>query len=490
MYQKYIRETAPSDVAVLVERGDVHETIRARGEVATSKEYNLEFATLGTVSSVYVKEGESVVSGAPLIKLDTKELSLEAERLTSLVSQRNATLEKLTAGASSADVAVYEARVASAVSAQSETEKQEVLALRAVSSAINDAVQGTTDLFYSNPQSPSPKLLFNIPDSTLQNSLENERVALVPTLTRSADFSNISANDSVHAVSTQFQQDAQRVGVFLDNNAKALNIAISNPTDVSKIASWQTSVASARTALNTKASALALAEDAHTKAESALLIAQKELAQAKSPSREEDVAVAKASLNEAQTQVKIVQEQIRKAVIFAPESGRVVKVGYKVGETARSGTPAVVLNALLPKVTSDISELDIVSIREKDGNPVSFVFDAMPEKKYTGKVLSVEPQKINKDGDTYYRVNFSLDTADTAIRPGMTGDVNISVSEKKNVVKIPEYATFKRDGVTYARVERNGVIEEVQIKLGVSDGEYREVISGLNEGEKVLIPTD
>lgn len=490
VYQKYIRETAPSDVAVFVERGDLKEIVRARGEVATSKEYNLEFPTIGTVSNVYVKEGGGVTIGAPLMKLETRELSLETERLTALVNERSANLAKLTAGAKPADVAVYEARVASALSAQSETEKQEVLALRAVSSAINDAVQGTTDLFYSNPQSPSPKLSFYIADSMLQNSLENERVALVPTLIRSADFSNISANDNLHATSVQFQSDTQRVGTFLDNNAKALNIAISTPTDSTKIASWQTLVASARTALNTKASALALAEEAHTAAESALLVAQKELAQAKSPAREEDITAAKASLSEAQAQVKIVNEQIRKAVISAPESGRVVKVAYKMGETVRPGTPAVVLHAFLPKVTSDISELDIVRIREKDGNPVSFTFDALPDKTYTGKVLSVEPQKINKDDDTYYRVNFSLDTTDAAIRPGMTGDVIISISEKKNVVKIQEYATFKRDDVVYVRVERNGVVEEVPIKLGVSDGEYREVVSGLDEGEKVLIPTD
>lgn len=103
---------------------------------------------------------------------------------------------------------------------------------------------------------------------------------------------------------------------------------------------------------------------------------------------------------------------------------------------------------------------------------------------------SVEPQKVEKEDDTYYRVNFALDAPSDALRPGMSADVYIIVAAKENVLKIPEYAHYDRDSVSYASVKRNGEAREVALTLGISDGDFREVISGLSEGETVVVPVD
>lgn len=487
-YQKYFKDAGSEQVLALVELGDLEEIIRVQGEVVPVNEYNLEFATPGIVSNVYVKEGSEIVAGTPLMKLNTSELVLEKEQLDSLVAQRVADLAKLTAGATTADIAVYQAKESNAVLALRETEKTEQLALRAVFTAIDDAVRGTTDMFYSNTNSQSPQLSFSVSDSNLENALESERASIEALLSRDATLASSASSSDLHATALQMQADAQRIGVFLDNNAKALSTAVSSSISVSTIQSWQASVAAARSALNVNVSALAVAEQSRAGAVATLLVTQKELALKQSPPRIEDIQAAKAILAAAESQVGLIQEKIRKATIFAPEKSRVVHVAYKVGEAVRSGSPAVTLNGLFPEVESDVSELDIA--RVENGAEARISFDALPGTLYDGKVITIDPQKKEKDGDTYYRVNFSLTKPSTAIRSGMTAEVLIKVSEKKHVLKIHEYATYERGGVVYARVLRDNKTVEVPVTLGISDGEYREVVSGLSEGDQVVVPLD
>lgn len=491
VYQKYIRDTGPAELRVTVGRGDMEEVLRARGEVVPEREYNLEFASGGIVAKVYVAEGEEVAAGEALMELDTSELRLEEERLVSLVAQRTADRAKLALTASPADVVVYEVKVLSAATALHEAEKAEVLALRAVSSAMDDAVHGTTDLFYSNPGSTGPKLSVNTSDSQLASSMETERAQLGSVLDRAALAAAVSPDGDLHAAAAQMQADAQRIGVFLDDNAKLLNVAVTAGTvSASSIETWKSAVAAARVTLNTKASALAAAEEGRTSAEAAHSVAEKELASRNSPARAEDIAAADAALKEAGGQVNIVREKIRKAVLRAPEKSRVIKIAFKAGEAFRSGTSAATLHSLTSKVRTEISELDIVRVRMRDGQMARMSFDALPGYSYTGTVSSIEPQKIEKDGDAYYRVNLTLEGASADIRPGMSAEVYIIVSQKDGVLRLPGYATFDRDGTVYARVERNGIVEEVKVGLGISDGEYSEVITGLSEGDTVIVPSD
>lgn len=485
VYQKYFRESGTAELRVPVSRGDMQQVVRARGEAVPDAEYDLEFSAAGTVSAIYVKEGQTVAANARLASLDTQELQLEETRLEALLAERTSDRDKLLAGGSASALAVAQAKVTSAQSALAEAEKVESAAVRTIATSMDDAVHNTTDDFYSNPRGAQPQLLFSVSDSQMRISLQNERTQLEGVLAQAAAAAATSSGIST-ALPLE-QSAATRVGTFLDGNADALNQAVTNSGNASDIARWLTAVKAARAQLDAANAALTTAEQSRMSLSSSLAVAQQEFAALRAPARPEDVAAANAAVADVESQIAIAKERIRKATIYAPEKAEVMKLGYRIGETARPGTPAIILHTLSPKIESDISELDIPLL--STGLPATIAFDAVPGEPYPAILAAIDPQKIDKDGDTYYRVDFSLSSSTPFLRAGMSADVRVSVSHKQGVLKIPEYAAYEREGKTYVRVVRDGAISEVPVVLGISDGESREVVSGLSEGDTVVVST-
>lgn len=486
VYTKYFQGSEEDTLQAAVVRGDIEELVQARGEVVAGREYKLEFGSSGIIEAVYVREGDTVRKGDPLMKLDTNELAAQKAQFQALVAQREADVAKLSAGGSAADIAVARAKVTSAESTLAEAQRVELLALRAVASAMDDAVHGTTDQYYNNPLSAQPHLKFST-TGQIEYSLENERVQLEPVITRA--FTTVPVTTaSLKSQVDQMQVDAARVGAFLDLNSLALAQGALSTVSASELALWQSATAAARTALNTKTSALASAEEARVSASTNLALVQQQLASLMSPARPEDIAAARALLAEAQAQVRLVDEKLAKATLSAPADAEVVDIGYHSGEAFRTGVAAVVIHALVPKVQSDISELDIAKVSA--GLPARITFDALPGRVFEATVANVEPQKVTKDDDTFYRVNFALAHATSSIRAGMSADVNVVISQRHATLKVPAYAIVDKDGSSFARVRRQGSVIEIPVTLGASDGNDIEVLSGLAEGEQVIVPTE
>ena len=142
------------------------------------------------------------------------------------------------------------------------------------------------------------------------------------------------------------------------------------------------------------------------------------------------------------------------------------------------------------KIQTDISELEIVKIKEKEGNFVIAKLDAFSDTEIKGKVFSIEPKEIVKDGDKYYRVNISIEQNNLEIRSGMSADLSIFVSSKDNVLKIPELAVVKKEGKNFVNVLEGKEQKEVEIKTGISDGEFIEITEGLTEGQTVVVSAE
>jgi multidrug efflux pump subunit AcrA (membrane-fusion protein) len=194
-----------------------------------------------------------------------------------------------------------------------------------------------------------------------------------------------------------------------------------------------------------------------------------------------------------------VDEKIRKSTLRAPGAGIVKKVYLEERETFKPGMSALLLVSSGYKIRSDISELDISKVRYVNGNEALIRFDAFPEKSFKGKVVFIEPQEILKEGDVYFRTDVFLENRGEEIRSGMTADVVLYGLLKKEVLRIPELAVYKREGRSLVKVARGierkedideGALSEVEIVTGISDGELVEVVSGLTEGEFVAVSSN
>jgi len=124
------------------------------------------------------------------------------------------------------------------------------------------------------------------------------------------------------------------------------------------------------------------------------------------------------SANTAGTRAALANAEIR-----APFPGVITDLNLKVGEFAASGKSAITVsdNSQWLVKTKDLTETDVVNIKE--GQTVTVKFDAFPDRKFKGNVISVGEHYSENQGDIVYKVTILLTDTDSAMRWGMTAEV-------------------------------------------------------------------
>jgi len=505
-YQKYFKKEGPKFLFFQVERGNIQDIVKVRGEVVPENDFDLEFSFSGIVERVFVKEGEQIKQGVPLMKLDTTDFELEIQTLEAQLAQaeaglatQKAKLAELKRGTRLEEIRVQEVKVANAKTALEDAKKNLVDKLQDAYTKSDDAVRNKVDQFFSNPRSQSPQLTFYPIDSQLETDLEGERM-LIESILKSWRLSldALGTNSDLASYLDTAKKNLNQTKSFLDKAALAVNGLTSHSTlSQSTIDTWKADVSTGRTNVNTALNNLTAADEKLKIAESNLKLEESNLALKKAGTIEEQILAqeaqakqAEANIQSYQAKIAEVQEKIRKSTIYAPGAARVAKIWFERQEVFRPGQTAITLETSSHKIQADISELEIGKIREVDGNEVSVQLDAFPDLKLKGRVVSIEPREIIKEGDRYYRTNVYIEPHGSEIRSGMNADLVILISFKDNVLKIPEFAVYQKDDKEFVTVPEGDRQKEVEIETGISDGESVEVIKGLTEGQTIAVSAD
>lgn len=223
---------------------------------------------------------------------------------------------------------------------------------------------------------------------------------------------------------------------------------------------------------------------------------------------ETNFATSDASVTAAQTQVDqasaalaVAETNLRYTRILSPVDGVVISRNVDVGQTVAASfqTPTlfnIAVDLTKMQIDTSVDEADISSV--KVGMGVEFAVDAYPDLTFRGQVSQVRNAAVTIQNVVTYDVVVQVDNRDMKLRPGMTADVSIIVSEKKDVLRIPNAALrFKPaeriPGAPGGRgpaawiVDKN-VPKRIPVSLGFSDGNYTELVSGdLKEGQGVII---
>lgn len=492
VYQKYFRSEEAQVLFFKVERGNIQEIVKVRGEVAAQKDFDLEFPFSGTIEKIYVVEGRLVEQGALLMKLETIDLGFEKQRLEAVLAQKKTALEKLIAGPTAEDIRVAETKEANAAVSLEDAKRNLLDKLRDAYTKSDDAVRNKVDQFFSNPRGSSPQTNFYVYDSQLELTVESGRLSLEGTLTKwKASLDTLTSASDLDSYLGEARTNLDLVASFLNSITLALSpLSPSAAITQTTIDTWRADVYTGRTNVNTALTNLSSAEEKLRSAESALQLAQDELILKKSGTRPEDIEIAKAQVREIENQIAATEEKIRKSALRAPAGARVAKIWLETGEVFTPGQPAASLSTPGHKIQSDVSELEIGKIREVDGNDVLIRLDAFPDLEFRGKVVSIDPQEVVKDEDIFYRVNIYFEARGTMVRPGMNADLTILVSSKDKVLKIPALAVYEKDGKKFVKILEGKKEKEIEIETGITDGESIEVISGLSEGQTVVVSAD
>lgn len=231
--------------------------------------------------------------------------------------------------------------------------------------------------------------------------------------------------------------------------------------------------------------------------ESALRAAEAQIAQAranlerlKRTPTPEDLAVARSQVDSAQVAVDQARRRLDSAMLRAPFDGVVEKVSVEEGQLVGAGTPAAIIADVSAfHIMVAVDEMDVALVRE--GQVARITLDALPDTEVRGHVERVGLAGSQVTGVVTYDVRVIIDPTDAPLRTGMSATLDIVVAEKANALVLPNRAirTDGKTGQRYVEVLRNGQAVRVDIKPGIRDERYTEILEGPGEGETVLITT-
>lgn len=203
------------------------------------------------------------------------------------------------------------------------------------------------------------------------------------------------------------------------------------------------------------------------------------------------------SLQNAQLSLQSAQEALENYTITSPISGTVIEKNLKAGDQldgSESGALAVIYDLEQLELKMNVSELDIGKIQP--GQSVEITAEALPGETFLGTVEKVNINGTTTDGFTTYPVTILLSEYG-ALNPGMNVSADIIVEQAQQVLCVPTPAVSGGNTVLVAQEGALGEdgsvldpakLETRQVELGSSSQDYVEILSGLEEGETVLVP--
>ena len=234
---------------------------------------------------------------------------------------------------------------------------------------------------------------------------------------------------------------------------------------------------------------LTRAETQVTQAEYNVAKARETLAEIEAGPDPKDLEVAQAKLISAQATLEEAQAALEAATMLAPFDSTVISVGAEVDDLVSSNTTVVTLADLSNlQVQAIVDETDIS--RVEIGQQVEATFDAFPGHRFWGQVLEVPLQGRLMQNVLIYEVPVSLEGAeDVALKPGMTANLTIVVGRRENALLVPAMAVQQGEegNVVMVQDSPQGPRMATRVEVGLSDGMYVEIMSGLIEGDRVIV---
>ncbi len=226
-----------------------------------------------------------------------------------------------------------------------------------------------------------------------------------------------------------------------------------------------------------------------------------------------DVETARAQVAQIEAQISRDRTNLGYSKVRSPIDGIVVNRGIDVGQTVAASfqTPTlfqIARDLRRMQIDTSVSEADVGPIQS--GQPVRFTVDAFREQDFTAKVRMVRLNPTTQQNVVTYNVVINVDNKDGILLPGMTAQVSIVTNRKERVLRVPSAALRFRPPETDAAaaaaaappekgrrasaqvprvhvIGESGALTPKEIKVGITDGRFTEVLEGLAEGDEVVV---
>jgi HlyD family secretion protein len=442
-----VRRDKPSPIAGLVAdqvtRGTIVQEVSATGSVTaqTGAMVKIGSQITGRIKHLYADVGSQVKAGQVIAELDLPDLRAQVDQAQATLSLNERRLNEQLAGVN-------------LQSTQSRTDIEKAVAGVGTAEANLQQAQQTASM----------------------------QVAAAQAQVRSGE-----ANRTNSAINLKRQQELYQKGYVAASDVD--NARAQDEVNAAQLINAQQNLAQVQTKVATDVTA---AKQALAQAQAQAQAAQAGTAQ--NAVKQAQVAEAQAAVRQAAAQLALARAELDKSYIRTPISGTVLQLAQQEGETIAAGlsAPTLIIVADLNRLQVDafVDETDIGKVRL--GQPAEVTVDAYPDRVFHGKVAKIASGSTMQQNVVTYDVTVAMEKTNGQLKPDMTATTNIRVAERRNVLTVPIDAVKPGAHGSTVTVMAQGPqgkpeFRVVPVQTGISDGETTEILSGLNEGDTVVL---
>ncbi len=452
--------TAPRIISATVSRGDLSVSITGSGQVSAKNQIDLKGKASADITDIYVKAGQTVKSGALIARLDSKDagISLESAKIT---------YEKLIKPADSEDIK----------KAEDDLLKSYNDGWNEVSAVYVDhpgIISGMDLAFYS--QTGYLGEARNTQRSQIARqyvqraglSFDQAKKDYVVALNEYNSLSRLSATSSLRLLIDHTAMMEKVMAEALKNTQNAISYIMQSERDATAAANAAASDVNTWLATaNGHLSTMITYQNAITTNE----IALRDLVRGPD---QLDIRSGQLSLQQS-------RNTYENYFVRAPFDGVIARVPSKVGDAGNS----IVATLIADKKVSEISMNEVDVARIKIGQKAALTFDAVEGLTMQGQVDEVDLIGTVSQGVVTYNVKVVFETDDMRVKSGMSVSAEITVDSRQGVLMIPNSAVKTLNNKRYVETAAG----PVDIEVGMSNDTHTEIVSGLNEGDRIIART-
>jgi HlyD family secretion protein len=209
------------------------------------------------------------------------------------------------------------------------------------------------------------------------------------------------------------------------------------------------------------------------------------------------IAQSQGQLGQDRATLKQLEEQLSYTDIQSPIDGVVLSRDVEMGDAVSSilvlGSSATLVMTLGDTssvyVKGKVDESDIGKVYL--GQPARIKVESFKDKSFNGVVTKISPMGVEKDNVTTFEVRVSINNPGGELKAEMTANAEVILEEHKNVLQIPEgaiiYDKDKKASVEVPDTSTKDGKKKVAVNIGISNGAKTELLSGLKEGDEVVL---
>jgi HlyD family secretion protein len=206
---------------------------------------------------------------------------------------------------------------------------------------------------------------------------------------------------------------------------------------------------------------------------------------------------ARAQVQQADASLKQLEEQLSYTTIVAPMDGVILSRDVEIGDAVSSilvlGSTATLVmtegDTTQVYVQGKVDEADIAHVYMNQ--PARIKVESFRDRIFNGRVTKIAPLGVEKDNVTTFEVRVSIDNPGGELKANMTANAEILLDEHKGVLTAPEsaiiYDNQKNAFVEVPDKTKKEGKRKIPVKVGLSNGSVTEVLSGLKEGDQVVL---